>query len=371
MENKKKILIISRSFYPTLAPRALRTTELAKEFARQGHEVTVLTPKLNEHVDFERKYELTIKDLGNPYFKDINIKNKNKAASLFYRFIRRGLIQLFEYPDIGLIFQVSRKLKKESGYDLLISIAVPHPVHWGVARIWGRNGEIAKTWVADCGDPYMMASGDSFRKLPYFRYFEKSFCRKCDYITVPVNEAKSAYYPEFHQKVKVIPQGFQFPDIKKVTKKEKNKVITFAYSGTIIPYKKYAISFFNLLNSYHKPFKFVVYTKNKDFYQKYLTQETLDKCVINDYVDREELIQKLAEMDFFISFPYEVNSQKPLKLIDYQYTGKPVLVFRDDETSHRTFNEFMAFDFSNKMENENFEQYHIENVCKQFLDLVP
>jgi len=171
--DKKKILIVSRSFYPMNSPRSFRTTELAKEFARQGHEVTVLTHKKEEHVVFEKEHNLIIKDLGKPLFKPIDIKRKDKFSSLFFRGLRRALNLFFEYPDIGLMFQVAKKLKKERGYDLLISIAAPHPVHWGVAKNWTRK--IAQVWIADCGDPYMMAIGDTFPKLFYFKYFERVY----------------------------------------------------------------------------------------------------------------------------------------------------------------------------------------------------
>lgn len=53
--NSRKILIVSKSFYPLISARSLRTTELAKEFARQGHKVTVITPKKDEvHAAFEK-----------------------------------------------------------------------------------------------------------------------------------------------------------------------------------------------------------------------------------------------------------------------------------------------------------------------------
>jgi len=34
---RKKILIVSASFYPENSPHSFRTTELTKEFARQQH----------------------------------------------------------------------------------------------------------------------------------------------------------------------------------------------------------------------------------------------------------------------------------------------------------------------------------------------
>src|SRR5699024_12169166 len=72
-----------------------------------------------------------------------------------YTTLFRSLLQLFEYPDIELLFKVKKALREESGFDLLISIAVPHPIHWGTAWAWRKENPIAKTWVADCGDPYM------------------------------------------------------------------------------------------------------------------------------------------------------------------------------------------------------------------------
>ena len=36
-----KILIITQAFYPGISPRSFRATELAKELARQGDDVTV------------------------------------------------------------------------------------------------------------------------------------------------------------------------------------------------------------------------------------------------------------------------------------------------------------------------------------------
>ena len=82
----------------------------------------------------------------------------------------------------------------ETGYDLLISVAVPYPIHWGIARIRTKGNKMGKIWVADCGDPYYGCKTDSFKKMFYFKYIEKWFCRKTDYISVP----KSNGYQSLH-----------------------------------------------------------------------------------------------------------------------------------------------------------------------------
>jgi len=196
--SSKKILIVSAVFYPSISPRSMRTTELAKEFARQGHEVTLYLPESGyDYSDFLKEHPIRIKSLGKATFREIQVKGKGPVR-LLRRSLRRILGLLFEYPGIELMFKVSRRLRKESGYDMLISIAVPFTIHWGVARARSNRKPIAETWVADCGDPYMGDTTDSFKKPMYFKYVEKWFSRKADYITIPFEGARSAYYPEFH-----------------------------------------------------------------------------------------------------------------------------------------------------------------------------
>jgi len=105
-----------------------------------------------------------------------------KLFNFFARLLSRVLLILFEYPTIENMFKIMRILKNESDYDLMISFAVPYPVHWGVAFSRSQKHNIASVWVADCGDPYMGDVLDTFRKLFYFGYLEKYFSRKADFI---------------------------------------------------------------------------------------------------------------------------------------------------------------------------------------------
>jgi len=61
-----KILIVSRAFYPEISPRANRTTELAKEFARQGHQVKIILPKRDFDLEiFKTLYpSISIEEFG-------------------------------------------------------------------------------------------------------------------------------------------------------------------------------------------------------------------------------------------------------------------------------------------------------------------
>ena len=196
----KKITLISRTFYPANNPRANRTTELAKELARLGHKVTVYAVLGNyDYKDFQNRYNVTVKNLGKMKFATLNSDgNELKKSYLERAFLKLIGRRFFEFPDIELAFKTFKVLKNSlTPIDLLITIAVPFPIHWGTAFAKQKVKHFPKTWVADCGDPYM---GNKFKsRLFYFKYIEKWFCRKADYISIPIKEAMSAYYKDFHR----------------------------------------------------------------------------------------------------------------------------------------------------------------------------
>ena len=320
----KKILIVSANFFPQISPRSFRTTELAGELARQGHDVTVIFPTGGrDYSQYELDFGLHIRNLGKLKWKEIDIKGGSIELKL-RRAVRRGLNLLLEWPKIELMFLVSRMLKSEKGYDLLISIAVPFPIHWGVARVRTKTNKIADIWIADCGDPYMGDTTDSFRKLFYFKFVEKWFCRKADFITVPIEGAKSAYYPEFHKKIHVIPQGFQLDKLKLSEFKKNTNFPVFAYAGGFIPGKRDPGALLNFLSKFDGKFKFVVYTSQAGLLLPYqpLLKEKLE---IRNTISREDLLAVLCGMDFLINLDNNTHTQLPSKLIDYSITGRPVL----------------------------------------------
>lgn len=366
----QRILLISRSFYPVNSPRSLRTTALAKEFAKQGHDVTVLTVKNDAvHIPFEKDHRITIKDLGPLRFRSIDISNASGITGFLKRALRRAMLLFFEYPDIELMFKVHKALQNESGYDLMITIAVPYPIHWGAAWARNQNRRIATVWVADCGDPYCGLENDTFKPPFYFSYIEKWFSRKADYIAIPFEGARSAYFPEFQSKVQIIPQGLFFPEKDTAVTHQLNDRITFAYFGNIQSYLHYAIPFLGELNTVNKDFRFIVYTRERELFEQTLGKATLEKCDIRDYVARETLFEELSNIDFLVHFPYQKGSQKSLKLIDYAYLEKPVLSYRNDEQSNQKLAEFMSGNFKNRMPIEDYTKYKIENVSAQFLEL--
>lgn len=366
---QKKILIIGRSFYPILSPRSFRTTELAKEFAKNGHDVTVITHKSDEiHDLFAKEHKFIIKDLGSQKLKIINL-GKSKFGIQLSRIINRILQMLFEYPDIELMLKVKKVLKNETGYDLLISIAVPYPIHWGVAWALGKNQKITKTWVADCGDPYMGCKTDSFGRLFYFKYIEKWFSRKADYIAITRKEFIDNYYSEFHHKIVEIPQGFNYDEICLSEPKGEHDYPNFAFAGNLIPGVRDPRMLLEYLITVKGNYKFILYLKRRDLVLPYV-EKAKGRIEIRDYVPRKELITQLSEMDFLVNFEYDPKVQSPSKLIDYALTKRPILNITSKNFDLDAINQFLKGDYRKQFLVDNIDKYNIVNVCNSFINLV-
>ncbi len=361
----KKILLVSVSFYPENSPRSFRATELAKEFSRLGHQVTVLTPlKSDLLITFAQKYRLDLINLVSNDWKDIPTDG---SFSWLKRTFRRALLILFEYPQIQYLFSVQSKLKKLSGYDLMISNAVPYPVHWGVAFARTKKHPIAKTWVADCGDPYMLLRYDNFPKLFYFKYLEKHFSRKADWITIPRISMLPNYYPEFHPKIKAIPQGFNF-DETPIHSYQPNEVPTFAFAGTFLHKVRNPKELLEVLCQWNKPFRFVVYTQDTSLLDDY-RGVLKEKLEIRKSIPRAELIAELSKMDFLVNIGYDPVNQMPSKLIDYFLTQRPVLNYNMDDFNPLQVQEFLSGNYQSALAMPNMEEYDIRQVAQRFLAL--
>ena len=356
-----KILIVSGFFYPQNTPRAFRTTELAKEFGRLGHSVRVYFPESNYDYSEFIKNNPNVEISFMPQIHGEAPKNKFGYA------IWRIANILAAYPSVKYYTLLKKVLEKENNYDLLVSVAVPHPIHWGIGNIYKKR-KIAKTWIADCGDPYMLCKTDSHNAPGYMRYFEDLWCKKCDYISVPTETSYIGYYPEYHNKIKVIPQGFNF-DAVKVLEYKKNYIPTFAFAGSFIPGRRDPRKLFEYLCTIEKPFKFFVYgTSDKNRWSGLLSKLE-GKVFFEKPIPRAELLPKLSQMDFLINIGNGTKVQTPSKLIDYTLAKRPILTIETNDIKENILSEFLEGNYTNQDAPIDISLYDIHNVAQQFLSL--
>jgi hypothetical protein len=371
--NRKSILLVSSAFYPEISPRSFRATELAKEFYRQGHQVVVISKHREfDYKEFLNEFPITFKMWRKPVFSNIP-DFKQKPFSLLSRAFSRLLSLLFEYPAIEEMLHVKKMLKDEKGYDLMISFAVPFPVHWGVAQALSEKHQIAKTWIADCGDPYMFARLDSFKKPFYFKFLEANFCSKCDYISIPFKEMQNQFYPRFISKIRTIPQGFDFEEIRLHEGPRNNRIPVFIFAGSIIPGKRDLASLFDFLTTITIDFLFIVYTNQKEWFNKY-KMALGKKLEINGYIERLSLIYEMSKADFLVNIDTVLDNQSnteavPSKLIDYALTNRPILNINSASFDKEIVLKFLDKDYSGQRVVEK-SKYDIKKVSAKFLELI-
>ncbi len=358
------ILVVSGSFFPTNSPRAFRTTELAKRFVKLGHQVTIVVPQIEyDYSSFLAEYPLRMVHYVRPVEQ-----RKFIGVSIIDRIIFRVLNQFANYPDVLLMRSLQSVLKQEKfDYDLLISVAMPHTIHWTIGKLYSRKINLAKVWVADCGDPYMLTDSGNYRPPFYFKWTEKKWCRLCNYITVPTSSSIKGYYPEFKDKIRVIPQAFNFDEVEKDAYKP-HPIPTFAYSGSFIPNRRDLRPILDYLIGKGIRFRFIIYTNQVHYFDSYkaLMGEMLE---IKQYIPRLELLKILSTMDFLLNLDNGTNVQTPSKLIDYALTERPILSLDSQRLDTEKFDAFLNGDYSKKYVVENISQYDINVVAQHFLDL--
>jgi hypothetical protein len=367
---KMKILIITQGFYPEQSPRAFRATELVKELCRKGHEVTVMAPYRKGTEGLAKEFGFSYKSLGVLTWRIFNLKKVGLLSSLYNKAINRLLPFLIEYPMMEVFFKVKKALVKEKvSYDLLISIAVPYPIHWGVASVWKKfNKNMTTTWIADCGDPYCLQENDTLQPLFYFRWVEKWFMRKTDYVTVPTENSFKGYFPEFHFKIHVIPQGFCFEDINRQLEK-KDGIVRFGYGGVFISGRRDPKQFLVFLTSLPLEYKFEfhVFTSSLQLAEPYVGND--QRIILHNPISRLELLETFSAFQFVVNFANKGTAQTPSKLIDYAIIDKPILQIESGVLDESVVLDFLGGNYKHRHCIANTDQYRIEKVTDKFLDL--
>lgn len=364
-----RIIVVTQHIFPIQSPRAIRSTELIKELARRGHSVTVYAVLGKyDYSDFQQKTGIVVKQIPIRWELFPNNSDGSGRRAFIDRVLGR-LFRKFEFPFFEFYFRIPKLLKKETDFDVLISIAAPHHIHWGCARAKRKyTDKFPKKWIADCGDPFMK-NGNTKDHLQFFARYEKMFCKECDYITVPIENAKEAYYPEFREKIRVIPQGFDF-DLSAVGKTYvKNTVPTFAFAGMFYADIRNPRLFLDYLSIVKKDFRFIVYTRFDNLLSDY-KKRLKGKMIIRKPIPRTELIEELRNMDFLVNISNAHSpNQLPSKLIDYGIAGRPIMDINPQNPDTKKIDNFLDGKYSTALKIENLTDYHIQNVVKKFEEL--
>lgn len=362
-----KIVIIGRIIFPALSPRAFRATELAKEFARKGHDVTLYAVLGNyDYSAFIRETGVRVKNIK---MKLATSDSDNHVRyNILDKFAYHAFGKIFEYPDIEFCWRIPAILKKERDIDLLITIAYPHPIHWGAAIAKRLNRKkFPRYWISDCGDPYMGNIVER-RPLKYFRYVEDFWGKMTDLVSIPIEGARTGYSSKIQDKIRIIPQGFNF-DETIPSKYIKNDIPHFSYAGSIYIGQRDPSSFLEYLTAVKEEFVFTVFTNNVSFYLPFKKQLG-ERLQIREYVPRETLIDELSKQEFLINLSNPNTIQSPSKLIDYYLSNRPIIDISTPFSQIDLFHSFLKGDYRCQHLKDDISCFDIKNVAQKFIDSI-
>lgn len=365
-----RILLCSYYYPPDINPIAFRTEALIKEFLRRGAQVDLFIPgtvATSCQQDNLRVFAVGNSDRGMSR-QDKKLKKAFLSIPGFSYLDKWRKYFFYSQNKYGRELTTALLAQAAEHYDLVISLDVPLLVHEGVGNFIKRGKCKMGCTIADCSDPIYAGSDHKYSPLVSLR--EKQALAVFDYVTVRLQAAVPAFscYRSI-DRIKVISQGYDFADIK-LGKYSKNAVPSFAYAGKIYEHMRNPYRFFQYLQKLGLDFHFYLYldANSQKIVQPYLTG-LKDKVKITAFLPRKELLPKLATMDFLINFA-NINrpQQLPSKIIDYAFTGRPILDVNCDDFNAAAFDEFLQGNYDQQMIVD-WRQHNICTIAEQFLNL--
>ena len=356
----KKIILVCQTYYPAINPRSFRCRYLAEEFQRTGYDVTVFSAY--DDSGSERVINgVRVIDYGPTNLLYENSFGKRRLPLVSIAF-RRIISIILDVDNISIFRTIKRNksLRFEiQNSNVILSITAPHGINWALAKI--LQGQKNKIWIADCGDPYI---GNPFTPNIYKiqnKHRELEFIRKVSHITVPIIEAKEAF--SLKDKITVIPQGF--PPHSSNYKSDERDYVRFCYAGKIYPDKRPITPFLDRLRINGRNFEFHIYTPDTHCLPNWIKLDS--RFLVFEPINREDIMQIYAEMDFLVYLTNDSKVQIGSKVIDYSLADVPILEV-EALSGESAIEEFLIRDYKNAIR-VNIEEYRIDRVAAKFKEL--
>jgi len=349
------IIIVSAYFAPAFQPNAVRAVRLSSHLAKQGHDVTVVT--LDERSLLSRG--ALDEDLARSLHSGVRVVRVSggpsrrhprplRSETRFGLRLEEKLLVPLLFPDPYMdclpgLLRTGRRLLKQHGPDLVISIAYPWTCHI-VAGLLARSRNIR--WIAEYGDPWADNPASDI-KLPRWRKrtdkaIEGRLLRRVSRLVVTTERTKRHYlslFPFLEDRIDVIRPGFreepcQPGDAKRVSK------LNIVYTGRIYPGARSLVPFIealrhlrsnhpSLADTLHVALVGDVDLANQREIGRYALADVIS---IIGWQTQEQISHWRASADILLMLGNHGGIQVPSKLYEYLGSRKPILMIKEDES---------------------------------------
>ena len=325
---KNNLLVLSQYFPPDVSGGATRAFNYSKCLEQQGYNVTVVTAHPHQHGPVPENYrnKLTKKEkfcnlnlirVWIPSLLHSSIKN---SAILNFSFCISSLFPLFSLnskPDIILAF--------EPNLFSIIPAYIYSKLRGGIViRI------VDDMWPELLYEHKILKSSLLKRILVSLAKFSYNYSKHIIPLNIEVKELIHNSYGINNDKIDVISHGIDV-SIFTFTKKNRQKVFTLMYSGSLNTSYDFDIILNAAKNLKDKNIQFIIRGKGKQlsYLQKQKIEFQIDNLIIDSsFVPVENLSSILSKADVLLVPMVKgdsINASLPTKILESQAIGRPII----------------------------------------------
>ncbi len=368
-----RFLIVCYSYKPKVSPRAFRWAAIAEEWAKDGHQVDVVCAWYaglfrEEKIAGVNIYRVGFgRRFGNSISVEYVYSLDDKKRLNFIRLFIKPLISILKviyniswkklyWPDQACLwilpsYRKTNKLLKTYNYDMIITVS--HPFSGHLVGLLFKKVVNAVPWLVDIGDPFSFLEKTPVNNDKLYNFInrkaEQRVFNTADIVAVTTESTKQKYaelFPNNMSKVYVIPpllNVFELQDyVNDFLKCNKNneRIINMVFLGTLyesIRSPEYLLEIFSELLKIVKDVKLQLHfigsiSGCEQFFKRY--RELINKFIyLHGRVDRSEALKAMVDADMLVNIGNNTAYQLPSKIVEYIYTGKPILNIVDDAQS--------------------------------------
>ncbi|MEW4526246.1 glycosyltransferase [Maioricimonas sp. JC845] len=182
-----RILVVSYTFEPVISPRAFRWGAIVRQWLAAGHEVDVVTARVDGAPDLEEQGPLTIhrcgfarrstgatqKGSGRSASSGGSVGSTLKRATIPIQSIVAKGWRSLRWPDYASAWYLpacrqTLQLTGDTNYDAMVTVSHPFTSHLVGLRVHRR---CALPWIVDIGDPFSFSTEMPLNNVRLYRPF--------------------------------------------------------------------------------------------------------------------------------------------------------------------------------------------------------
>lgn len=413
-----RVLIISTYFPPLNSIASLRPYSWAKYWAKEGHDVTVLTIEKSQDPSLDLSFDHNeFKIIEVPQSRLIKLlkqkkslpppstSTQNSRLGNAIRAIKKLLIKPFHYlkqktgvfsgcrmPDFTHLWikPAIKAVANQDPFDLVVSTAGPYTVHLVAHAI--KKQKKAKRWIADYRDPW----SDNFLYPGLFplnwweRTLEKRLLKSADSITTISDSLREMFRLKHGQKVHTVANGFDPEDLQKIDSDNifppdgKYRIV---YTGTIYKGKRDPTPLFEAINAMEKnsndrllleKLEVIFIGPNNTHLEELIDEHHVRPWVhFKGFLKRDCALRMQRDAHALLFLPWtdmSVDGVLTGKIFEYLFSGTPILAVGGTgmEASQNLIVDAKAgYVFLDTINIINFLRKALSNPCKEEVTLSP